>query len=89
MYNFDRLDYLTGFLLLTGEFKCRSCFVSKKEKCGDDEEVCEQENPICLTTTAFGYVIECATMELYKKTKEDCDIFHCDVSYCTESMCNA
>ncbi len=39
--------------------------------------------------TGMAYVFQCADMEYYNKAEKDCEEFACDVSYCTESLCNA
>ncbi|KAL9984281.1 hypothetical protein ACROYT_G006556 [Oculina patagonica] len=71
------------------EFKCYSCLAGSKETCVKKEKVCKQESPVCMTATGMGYILQCADMEYYNQSKKDCEDFDCEVSYCTESLCNA
>ncbi|KAJ7379001.1 hypothetical protein OS493_018795 [Desmophyllum pertusum] len=68
-------------------FKCYSCLSGSKEACPEKE--CKQKDPVCLTVTGMGYILQCADMKYYFDAKKDCKDFGCEVAFCTESLCNA
>ena len=72
------------------EFKCYSCFAGNEETCENKEQVCKQQNYLCMTYTGIRYKEKrCVDIEEYNGLKDFCDATNdCEVSYCTQSLCN-
>ena len=72
------------------EFKCYYCVAGNEKTCENQEEVCTQQNYVCMTYTQIGYIEKrCVHIEEYNGLKDICDATNdCEVSYCTQSLCN-
>ncbi|PFX18292.1 uncharacterized protein LOC111339742 [Stylophora pistillata] len=70
--------------------KCYSCHGSSSSDCEKKEKECKQDNPVCMKATKSGsaYILQCASMEYYKQSVEDCSDGTCIVTKCETSLCN-
>ena len=50
----------------------------------------DSKNPFCITVTGSAYILQCADNDYYNALKQYCDdTKKCQVSLCTESLCNS